>query len=148
VVVAAAGNNGATNAEYPAAESNPGLLAVAATTPQDTKAAFSNYGQWVSIGAPGEAIVSAIPGNRSGAWSGTSMAAPFAAGVAALVRAHNSQFLPGQVVQQIKSTAASVGGPVPLRIDAAAALGLGPATGLQPRLYLPTVQACTCRHSI
>jgi subtilisin family serine protease len=75
------------------------------------------------------------------------MAAPFAAGVAALVRAQSDRLLPGQVVQQIKSTAAAIGGPVPLRIDAAAALGLGPATGLQPRLYLPTVQACTCKRS-
>ncbi len=71
VVVAAAGNSGGTTKEYPAAEGVAGLLSVAATTPSDTLAGFSNYGSWVRVAAPGEEIVSAVPGGEYATWSGT-----------------------------------------------------------------------------
>jgi subtilisin family serine protease len=141
VVVVAAGNNGGTTPEYPAAESEPGLLAVAATTPDDTRAAFSNYGSWVTIGAPGEDILSAIPGGQWGAWSGTSMATPFVAGIAALVRAAQPQMTPEAVNQQIINAAVNVGGDVPLRVDAAAALGVvTSASQRSSQLFLPLIQ--------
>jgi subtilisin family serine protease len=122
VVVAAAGNNGSAAPEYPAAESNPGLLAVAATTPGDTRATFSNYGSWVSLGAPGEAILSAVPGSQWGAWSGTSMATPWVAGAAALLRSQAPQLAPSDIAVQLMVAAASIGGDVPARLDVAAAL--------------------------
>jgi subtilisin family serine protease len=124
VVVAAAGNNGASVPEYPAAEGSSGLLAVAATGPTDTRSIFSNYGPWVSLGAPGEAILSAIPNGAWGAWSGTSMAVPLVAGTAALVRAQAPYLTPAEVAWQITATAAPMGGDLPVRLDAAAALGL------------------------
>lgn len=86
VVLAAAGNDGSAQTRiFPAAEGVEGARAVAATTPSNTLAAFSNSGRWISLAAPGEAIVSSVPGGGWGTWSGTSMAAPLAAGVAALV---------------------------------------------------------------
>lgn len=75
VVVAAAGNRGTAIAEYPAAEQQPGLLAVAASTQGDELADFSSYGAWVSVAAPGANILSSVPGDGYGTWSGTSMAA-------------------------------------------------------------------------
>jgi subtilisin family serine protease len=123
VVVAAAGNRSSTTPEYPAAEGVGGLLAVAASSEEDALATFSNRGSWVDLAAPGERILSSVPGGEFGAWSGTSMAAPFVAGVAALVRAQNPRLTAAQVAGRITMTASRINGPVRLRLDAAAALG-------------------------
>jgi subtilisin family serine protease len=141
VIVAAAGNNGNTIKEYPAAEESNGLLAVAATTADDTRAAYSNYGSWVALGAPGDLILSSVPGNLWGAWSGTSMAAPFVAGVAALVQAHDSQLPPSKVARQIVATAHEITGEVQWRVDAAAAVNAPPAPALRPVLFLPALSS-------
>jgi len=130
VVAAAAGNSGGTAPEYPAAEDVPGLLAVAASTRSDKLANFSTCGSWVSVAAPGERIVSSVPldsGSAYATWSGTSMAAPLTAGTAALVRAAQPNLRPAEVAQRIIMTSKPIGGSVPHRIDAAAAVGL-PAT--------------------
>ncbi|RVU45072.1 S8 family serine peptidase [Rubrivivax rivuli] len=85
-VISAAGNAGSADERiYPAAENVPGTRAVAGTTQAQRLAAFSNSGGWIQLAAPGELIVSAVPGGGYGTWSGTSMAAPLAAGTAALV---------------------------------------------------------------
>lgn len=85
-VLSAAGNDGSDTVRiYPAAEEVKGARAVAATTEAGTLAGFSNRGGWIKLAAPGEAIVSTVPGGGWGTWSGTSMAAPLATGVAALV---------------------------------------------------------------
>lgn len=139
VVVAAAGNNGSTEKEYPAAAESSGLLAVAATTQADTRASFSNFGSWVSLGAPGDSILSAVPGSQWGAWSGTSMAAPFVAGTAALVQAQNGLLSPDEVARQIVDTAHPIAGEVRRRVDAAAAVGAAPNPATRPVLFLPAL---------
>jgi thermitase len=83
VIVAAAGNNGDTTPMYPAYYSN--CIAVAATDANDAKASWSNYGNWVDVAAPGVSIYSTLMENGYGYMSGTSMASPHVAGLAALV---------------------------------------------------------------
>jgi hypothetical protein len=124
VVVAAAGNSGSSTPEYPAAEGIAGSLAVAASTSADTLALFSNFGNWVHVAAPGEGILSSIPGGEYAVWSGTSMSTPLVAGEAALVRAADPLLDATEVAERIIETSFVITAPVQRRIDVAAALGI------------------------
>ncbi|NJM06161.1 S8 family serine peptidase [Candidatus Gracilibacteria bacterium] len=127
VVIAAAGNGGNQVPQYPAGEGVAGSLAVAASTASDRLASFSTHGAWVKISAPGDDIISSVPDDSYGTWSGTSMAAPHVAGVAALVRAQQPTLNATAVVDKLVLSAQPICGSAPNRLDAAAALGLAKA---------------------
>ncbi|WP_407543059.1 S8 family serine peptidase (plasmid) [Deinococcus radiomollis] len=86
LVTSSAGNSNIATLTFPAA--NPlnvdGLVSVGSVDSQDVKSAFSNYSQNLRIVAPGENVYAPAPGNMMAAWSGTSQAAPMAAGALAL----------------------------------------------------------------
>jgi thermitase len=83
LIVAASGNGGNTTANYPAAY--PEVVSVAATDDSDQRAPFSTFNADVEVAAPGVDILSAWNDGGYLTASGTSMAAPYAAGVAAVV---------------------------------------------------------------
>lgn len=118
VVVTAAGNS-AVNLDsskmYPAALDTPSNITVLATSDVDNRASFSNWSTTLShVGAPGVSIISAIPGSGCSApgcfamMSGTSMAAPFVAGMAGLVIREASQLSAYQVKGIVLSTVDNV----------------------------------------
>ncbi|HZQ37554.1 MAG TPA: S8 family serine peptidase, partial [Dehalococcoidia bacterium] len=84
VLVAAAGNGGGcSSGVFPAADAH--VLSVASTDMNDKPSAFSNFGPWVRVAAPGEQILTTYPGGEYSLGSGTSFAAPQVAGIAALL---------------------------------------------------------------
>ena len=94
--IAAAGNDAVDNdlaPTYPASFNLDNVIAVAATTSQDTLASFSNWGaSSVDIAAPGDNIFSTLPGDAYGLMSGTSMATPHVTGTVALITASHPEW--------------------------------------------------------
>ena len=75
---------------YPAKFYLPNIVAAAATDKNDAKAWFSNFGRrTVHVGAPGDYILSTIPGNNYDFMVGTSMATAHVTGLAALIKSQN-----------------------------------------------------------
>lgn len=107
--VAAAGNSSADmdiSPEFPAGYDHDGILSVGSHTPFTTASYFSNFGATrVDLFAPGSFIISTVPGGGVGYKSGTSMASPHAAGVAALLLAENPALTPDQLKTILMDTA-------------------------------------------
>jgi subtilisin family serine protease len=113
--IAAAGNdssNNDTRPSYPASYEAENVIAVASITKTGSMSGFSNYGERsVDIGAPGSQIMSCAATGDSAyiTISGTSMACPHVAGVAALVLAQS----PGATVAEQKSRLLDTAAPLP-----------------------------------
>ena len=112
VVVTAAGNFGDDNGTvpfYPANYGLPGMLSVAMTDHADALDLNSNFGgTTVHLGAPGVSIRTLDLGAGYASWTGTSFAAPNAAGVAALVRQHRGCYTAAFVASVVASSGDSV----------------------------------------
>jgi membrane-anchored mycosin MYCP len=107
VVVAAAGNDNpgstVTGPFYPA--SYPGVLSVAAVDQTGAVTSYTDTKTPISVAAPGADVASAWPGGFSPANQGTSFAAAFVSGEAALVRSAFPHMPAAQVVSRIEATA-------------------------------------------
>lgn len=100
IIVAAAGND-YTNIDiypfYPACYST--VIAVSATNSADNfDSSYSNYGNKIEVSAPGTSVYSTVPGNSYGYKTGTSMACPHVAGLAALIWSYK----PGMTNSQVR----------------------------------------------
>ncbi|MCM2577054.1 type VII secretion-associated serine protease mycosin [Streptomyces meridianus] len=143
VVVASAGNGGKEGdpVSYPAAY--PGVIAVTAVDRYGRRAAFSTRRWYATVSAPGVDVVIADPDRRYYEGWGTSAAAAFVSGAAALVRSAYPRLSPAQVRKLFVDTArnAPQGGRSDDRgaglIDPAAALGKG--SSIEPRPQRPAV---------
>ncbi|MBX3712531.1 MAG: S8 family serine peptidase [Lysobacter sp.] len=118
-VVVAAGNDNSNACNYSPARA-PNAITVGSTTNTDARSSFSNFGSCLDIYAPGSNILSAWHTGTSATntISGTSMASPHVAGVAALYLASNPSATPAQVTSAIinastpnKVTSAGSGSP-------------------------------------
>lgn len=119
VVVVAAGNNrngskDKDNVNFPA--THPTVIAVSnldTTTPEDghSLSPNSSIGPAVELAAPGTDIVSAVKKGKVDEMSGTSMAAPYVAGVVAQIIARHPDWTPSQIRDHLAETAQDMGTP-------------------------------------
>jgi type VII secretion-associated serine protease mycosin len=112
VVVASAGNGGekGDHISYPAAY--PGVIAATAVDRAGTRAPFSTRRWYATVSAPGVNVVIADPDHKYYEGWGTSAAAAFVSGAAALVKAAHPDLTPAQIKSLLEDTArnAPVGG--------------------------------------
>ncbi len=112
LVIAAAGNTGSSVVAYPAG--NPGVLGVGATDQNDKIASFSSYNSTVDVSAPGVGIASTLwyRGSHQYAYmSGTSMATPNVAGVAALIKSRWPAYSASQIGSRLIDYSDDLGSP-------------------------------------
>jgi thermitase len=122
VMVAAAGNDNSSQLSYPAAYEN--CIAVGSTDRNDAKSGFSNFGDWVDVAGPGSDILSTLPNSSYGFNSGTSMACPNVAGVAAVLFSYApTNYTNVQIRAVMEATTKNVGTWLRFgRVDALAAI--------------------------
>jgi len=107
VLIAATGNDSTSQPGFPAAY--PEVFAVSATNPHRQRASFSNYGDYVDVVAPGENIASTYLDNQYAALSGTSMASPHVAALAALIRSANPKLKNTEIYDIMRRSAVDLG---------------------------------------
>ncbi|MCI5072775.1 S8 family serine peptidase [bacterium] len=114
VVVVAAGNSNANAANYSPANcgtlsNSEGGIVVASHTSSGNKSSFSNFGNLIDVSAPGSDITSTWSNGGYNTISGTSMAAPHVAGVAALTLGKNPFLSVAQVENILTDSATDLG---------------------------------------
>lgn len=123
-VVVASGNNGfSSSIGSPACI--PAAISVGSTADtSDVVSSFSNIADFMNLLAPGQSIVSSVPGNNFGSKNGTSMAAPHVAGAIAVLREVKPQATVDEILsvlettgQQVTDTRGGTGGVTKPRID-------------------------------
>ena len=130
-VVAAMGNDGTNCLNYPAGYDN--VIGVVSVDRTNNRASGSSYGTWGDVAAPGADIWSTYKNGSYGPKSGTSMASPVVAGVAALYKSVHPDATPAQITARLKATATRGGSDLGAGIvNAAAALSEKPG--------IPTVE--------
>lgn len=103
LLITSAGNDGKRVLSYPNAYN--GVVTVAAIDPFDRKVDFSTTGYWNSVAAPGIQILSTYPDGEYAYLQGTSMAAPFVTGAAALLLSKYPDLPPVEIKNQLEQTA-------------------------------------------
>lgn len=109
VVVFASGNHAGQRTDYPG-YMFPDALIVGSISSNLKRSYFSTYDDKLDVMAPGGDILSTLPGNSTGKMSGTSMAAPYATALAALVLSVNPSLTNSDVCRIIEQTAQKGGG--------------------------------------
>mgnify|MGYP001243325143 CR=1 FL=1 len=108
ILIASAGNEGDRSpALYPAAADM--VIAVTALNQKDNLFIAASHGDYVEMASPGVDILVALPGQRYGFMSGTSMAAAHISGIAALILEHNRDLPAAELRRILVSTAEDLG---------------------------------------
>lgn len=106
VVVVAAGNDGTFIDRYPTYPSSyKNVINVGASAANDAVAGFTNYGNSVTVYAPGSQILSTMPNNGYSKQDGTSFSTPIISGIVALLKAIHPNWTPMQFMRQLRATA-------------------------------------------
>lgn len=114
LIIAAAGNDFGGSVSFPASYDK--VIAVSALNESNGLADFSNYGKEIDLAAPGVNILSTLPNHTNstglknyGIMSGTSMAAPFITGVAALIKSQNPDISVDALKSKLLSNTRDIG---------------------------------------
>jgi subtilisin family serine protease len=149
LVVHAAGNSNNETQDYLATRAD--VIDVAATDSSDLKASFSSYGTWVDVSAPGVDIASTYHNYNDpnydyfAVMSGTSMATPMVAGLAALVKSMYPAYTWLDIHNRIEATTDNIDGLNPSyagklgtgRVNACRAIGGNPVPKETPEAKVP-----------
>jgi len=109
IIVGISGNTGRNGVLYPGKYDE--VYAVSATTQDDQLARLSTYGPEVFVCAPGEKVVSFVPGGGTSTRTGTSFAAAHVSGVVALILSLHPELSAAQAMEVLKRSAIDLGTP-------------------------------------
>ena len=124
IFVTAAGNQASRNVDFPGRSSS--VIDVAAVVANGAGATFSSFDHSnVTLSAPGVAVRSTYPGSQYRLWSGTSMAAPFVTGAAALLAQLHPTWTMLEIAARLQGTSTAIVAPAPNGADITRDFGSG-----------------------